>query len=91
MYVDCHICSHCIRLFLSHAEGEMRAGRSIAHPEFTFDVFMCVAILTVYSKEICKGADAGSVYGTLNKWAADYFVCVFVCEGGGVNVAIGVA
>ena len=44
----------------------MRAGRSIAHPEFTFDVFICVAILTVHSKEICKGADAGSVYGTLN-------------------------
>ena len=50
----------------TNAEGEVRAGRSMAHPEFTFDVFICVAILTVYSKEICRSADAASVYGTLN-------------------------
>ena len=45
----------------------MRAGRSVVNLDFTFDLFVCVAILTMYSSEICKASDAASIYGTLNR------------------------
>ena len=50
------------------AEGEMRAGRSVVNLDFTFDLFICVAILTMYSKEICKDNDIASIYGVLNRY-----------------------
>lgn len=46
--------------------GEARPGRAFVNLEFTFDLFVCVAILTMHSKDICKATDAASVYGCLN-------------------------
>ena len=46
--------------------GQSRAERAMVNLEFTFDLFVCVAILTMHSAEICKAADAASVYGCLN-------------------------
>ena len=54
-------------LFYLSTEGEMRAGRSMVNLDFTFDLFICVAILTMYRKDICKASDAASIYWTLNK------------------------
>lgn len=48
----------------------MRAGRSVVNLDFTFDLFICVAILTIYSQDICKANDAASIYGTLNRYAS---------------------
>ena len=47
--------------------GEMRAGRALMNLEFTFDLFVCVAILTMHSGKICDSTDAASVYGCLNR------------------------
>ena len=44
----------------------MRSGRSSVNLDFTFDLFICVAILTMHSEDICKTTDAASIYGTLN-------------------------
>jgi len=46
--------------------GEMRAERALMNLEFTFDLFVCVAILTMHSNKICCATDAASVYGCLN-------------------------
>lgn len=54
-------------LFILTTEGEMRAGRSMVNLDFTFDVFICVAILIMYREDICKASDAASIYGTLNR------------------------
>ena len=54
-------------LFILSTEGEMRAGRSMVNLDFTFDVFICVAILIMYREDICKASDAASIYGTLNR------------------------
>ena len=51
--------------FLSSA-GETRSERSEVNLEFTFDVFVCVAILTMNSNDICKASDAAGIYGCLN-------------------------
>jgi hypothetical protein len=48
----------------------MRAGRSVVNLDFTFDLFICVAILTMYSKDVCKANDAASIYGTLNRYTS---------------------
>ena len=45
----------------------MKPGQAFANLEFTFDLFVCVAILTMHSKDICKATDAASVYGCLNR------------------------
>ncbi len=44
----------------------MRAERSFVNFGFTFDLFVCVAILVMNSDAIRGGSDAASVYGTLN-------------------------
>ncbi|XP_064387949.1 TBC1 domain family member 17-like [Halichondria panicea] len=46
--------------------GETRSERSEVNLEFTFDVFVCVAILTMNSNDICKASDAAGIYGCLN-------------------------
>ena len=45
----------------------MRANRSFVNLGFTFDLFVCVAILVMNSDAISVGTDAASVYGTLNR------------------------
>jgi len=45
----------------------MRAQRSLVNLGFTFDLFVCAAILVMNSDAISVGADAASVYGTLNR------------------------
>ena len=45
----------------------MCAKRSSLNLDFTFDLFVCVAILTMNSNVICQGTDAASVYGCLNR------------------------
>ncbi len=49
------------------AGGEMRAERNPMNTDFTFDLFICVAILIMNSKELCRATDAASVYGCLNR------------------------
>ena len=53
---------------LRYTAGEMRAERALMNLEFTFDLFVCVAILTMHSNKICCATDAASVYGCLNRW-----------------------
>lgn len=47
--------------------GQMRSKRSAVNLGFTFDLFVCVAILTMNSDIIAKGTDAASVYGYMNR------------------------
>ena len=47
----------------------MRPGRGMMNFEFTFDIFVCAAILTLHSDQICQSTDAASVYGCLNRLA----------------------
>ena len=49
--------------------GEMRPGRGMMNFEFTFDLFVCAAILTLHRDKICQSTDAASVYGCLNRLA----------------------
>ena len=46
--------------------GEMRPGRGMMNFEFTFDLFISAAILTMHRDGICQATDAASVYGCLN-------------------------
>ena len=66
-----HVCvSVCLSVFIclhvSLPGGEMRVEHAFLNPDFTFDLFVCVAILIMHSKDICKAMDAASVYGCLN-------------------------
>ena len=45
----------------------MRPGRGMMNFEFTFDIFVCAAILTLHRDSICLSTDAASVYGCLNR------------------------
>ena len=45
----------------------MRPGRGMMNFEFTFDIFVCAAILTLHRDSICFSTDAASVYGCLNR------------------------
>jgi hypothetical protein len=47
----------------------MRPGRGMMNFEFTFDLFVCAAILTLHRDKICQSTDAASVYGCLNRLA----------------------
>lgn len=44
----------------------MRSKRSTVNLGFTFDLFVCAAILTMNSDVITQGTDAASVYGCMN-------------------------
>jgi hypothetical protein len=44
----------------------MRSKRSSVNLGFTFDLFVCVAILTMNRDVITRGADAASIYGCMN-------------------------
>ena len=47
----------------------MRAERSSVNLGFTFDLFICAAILTMSNSDvISKGTDAASIYGHLNRY-----------------------
>ena len=59
----------------------MRAGRSVVNLDFTFDLFICVAILTMYSKDICRATDAANIYGTLNRYASVGSYVHVYCQG----------
>lgn len=45
----------------------MRSKRASVNLGFTFDLFVCAAILTMSSEVISKGTDAASIYGYLNR------------------------
>lgn len=45
----------------------MKADLSNINPLFSFDLFVCVAILTMHKQELCRERDAASVYGFLNR------------------------
>lgn len=46
--------------------GEVRAIQPGLNMEFTFDIFICIAILILNKEEISRERDAASVYGYLN-------------------------
>ena len=46
----------------------MRSKRSSVNLGFTFDLFVCAAILTLSNDIITKGTDAATVYGFLNRY-----------------------
>ncbi len=50
-----------IHLYFLSSAGETRSERSEVNLEFTFDVFVCVAILTMNSNDICKASDAAGI------------------------------
>lgn len=54
----------------------MRAKQSLVNPGFTFDLFVCAAILVMNSTTISAGTDAASVYGSLNRFVIVAFVVV---------------
>ena len=54
----------------------MRPGRGMMNFEFTFDLFISAAILTMHRDQICQSTDAASVYGCLNR-----SVCVAASTG----------
>ncbi len=55
-----------MQVFTYYSGGEMRVEYNPMNTDFTFDLFICVAILIMHSKELCKATDAASVYGCLN-------------------------
>ena len=61
--------------------GEMRPGRGMMNFEFTFDLFVCAAILTLHRDKICQSTDAASVYGCLNRLAfVSVLLAVYILE-----------
>jgi hypothetical protein len=46
--------------------GEVRHGRGMMNFEFTFDLFVSAAILTIHRDKICLESDAASLYGCMN-------------------------
>ena len=51
------------------ADGEIRSTGSGLNTEFTFDLFICVAILRLHCSIMSEEKDAASVYGFLNRCA----------------------
>ena len=49
------------------AGGEIRNTGSGLNTEFTFDLFICVAILRLHCSILSEEKDAASVYGFLNR------------------------
>ena len=47
--------------------GEVRAIQPGLNMEFTFDIFICIAILILNKEEVSRERDAASVYGYLNR------------------------
>ena len=60
-----------MKVYILFLGGEMRAQRSLVNLGFTFDLFVCAAILVMNCDAISMGADAASVYGTLNRWVGE--------------------
>ena len=54
----------------------MRSSHSAVNLDFTFDLFVCAAILTLNSEVITQGTDAASVYGCMNGY--DCYVVLFL-------------
>ncbi len=52
---------------LINADGESRAVHVGMNTSFTFDIFICIAILKLHKKQVSKEMDAASVYGYLNR------------------------
>ena len=49
------------------SDGEVRHGRGMMNFEFTFDLFVSAAILTIHRDKICLESDAASLYGCMNR------------------------
>lgn len=51
---------------LQNQDGQLYAGIAEINADFTFDLFVCVAILVSYREELSKCEDLSSIYNTLN-------------------------
>ncbi len=59
----------CILVLLCFLSGgESRSVTAGLNTSFTYDLFVCIAILTSHKREVSKEMDAASVYGYLNRY-----------------------
>jgi len=56
-------CSHWLLL-----GGSVRADKKSYNMEYTFEVFVCVAILLLHKAEFMKSPEAGDLYTCVNRW-----------------------
>lgn len=64
-------CKNCCGLFDAisvNVGGEIRSIKMGLNKDYTFDIFLCVAILILNKNQVSIEQDAASIYGCLNRY-----------------------